>query len=383
MKVAVVTQDYDSSKSGRLWCEILSESDRDPSEKSKPVQVYYTSPWNPKKGGGFAAIPKFGDTVLISKAENGNSGDYFYMGTVIDYDHGGQQAPNHLGGNPAMYSKGFHTNSQGFTNDRGQGFVITDEVGKDNVERNVAMIGSAGHRIQLNDTPYFDKILLVNDENTSKIEVTNKTYDRGKITGDCINVQAGKNVHVQAGAAIDMFVDSQGGPLSIQNYSSPITTAFAGALAGLAGGVGGILGSAIAGLVDLSPGEITVRALKNRVNVRSGYPPAPSSPQEVDFLGVFIQTGGLPATSWTPALATTVPTVPGGVIQLRSDGKVEILAAKGIDLITLAGDINIKSATGNVNIKGIATNLNPPEIPSVMTATLNNNEIEGNLLGIE
>jgi len=381
MYVGVVVNEYDPDKQGKLACEILDESDRDPSLDSKPIEVYYVSPWNPKQGGGLGAIPQVGDVILIGTAHN--SDDYFYMGTVVGYDHYGAVSPNNLGANDKMYSKGFTTNSFGFTNKRNAGFVVTDEADENDVERNVVMQGSAGHRVQLNDTPYFDKILLVNDDNSSKIEVTNKTYDSGKIAGDSINVEAGKNVHIKAKAAIDMMVDSQGGPLSIQNYSSPITATFAGAIQGAAAGIGGVLATAITGLVDLSPGEITVRSLKNRVNIRSGFPPSPSAPQEVDFLGVFIQTGGLPAVSWAPALATTVPTVPGGVIQLRSDGKVEILAAKGIDLITLAGDINIKSLAGNVNIKGLTTNLNPPEILSVMTATLNNNEIEGNYLGVE
>ena len=101
---------------------------------------------------------------------------------------------------------------------------------------------------------------------------------------------------------------------------------------------------------------------------------------DAGFLGVFLRTGVLPYATWTGSIP--VPANPLGVIQLRSDGKVEIMAMTGIDLKTMAGNINIEAVVGTVNIKGLLTNLNPPVPFLPTTITMDNDEIEGNYLGI-
>ena len=376
--VASVVNDFDPNKNGLLQCVITGKGNSNVENRSNTIEVYYTSPYNPRAGGGFAAIPRGGDTILITKPDN--SDEYFYMSTIIGYDHQGDVAANNLTGNDSLYAKGMNTRSVGLTNSRGMGLEINDEQDDTEVERTVKLKGSQGHRIQLNDTPSYDKILLANDLGSSKIEITNQTYDKGKVSCDSVNVEAGKNLFMKSQGGMDVMVDSMGGMFNLVNYSSPITSIFAAPLKAAANAaIGTVLGGALGSLIDLSPGEVNIRSLKNRVHIRSGYSPVDPG-YDAGFLGVFLRTGVLPYATWAGSIP--VPANPLGVIQLRSDGKVEIMAMTGIDLKTMAGNINIEAVAGTVNIKGLLTNLNPPVPFLPTTITMDNDEIEGNYLGI-
>lgn len=377
IQVAVINSDWDSTKNGIIEATLLGESPDVPNP-DKPIRVYYTTPYNPKAGGGFAAVPNPADVILVTKPSN--SEEYFYLGTAVGYNHGGTVGQNNLTGNQRLYSKGSRTTSVGLTNSRGSGLELIDEQDENDVERATRVVGSQGHRLQLNDAPGYDKVLLSNDLGTSKLEITNQTYSQGKVSCDSVNMEAGKNLFIKSQGGMEVMVDSMGGMFNLINYSSPITSIFAAPLKIVSNAIGGIFGAALGGLIDLSPGEVNIRSLKNKVNIRSGVSIGDPVAYEGGFLGVFIRTGMLPFSTWIGSIPT--PLQPFGVIQMRSDGKIEILAMTGIDLKTMAGNINIESVTGTVNIKGLLTNLNPP-IPFLPTTiTMENDEVEGNVLGI-
>ena len=316
----------------------------------KIVQVTYTSfmnSMNPKSGGA-TFFPQEGDYIIITTLENAGETEYYYVSTIVSQDVDPETAlPNLPKGSASFATGNMQRRTMGITDHFGGSleFVEENEDG-DSVSRRsfVALRNGSGSEMVMSRRPDTAGIVLQTADEETVIKMSDKTNSTASKGQSSIAMRAKTHFTTKATTGANtMEVGGEGTRLNLKNRAR------ADLLDGL--------------VTDITKGDINIESLHNTVNlIAKGFFPD-------DRPGIFLESSPLHKNSVIQLKA-------GGKIQLIADdltaqigtnpdtGKIEIIATKGIDIYTAAGDINISAPAGKVNLQ--------PTSPPVVTPVLRN-----------
>ena len=321
VKLGHVTNNVDGRNAGNLQVGLVDSGDI--------VNVKYGTP-SKNSSGGFIAIPKETDLVVIVKPSN--SDEWVYLSTVVD---GTQEIKGTTTkqtpltdnipyfGQTDPYSHSLSPDSMGWFNRDGNGIEICSKRNNKDDERFVSVKGAADHRMVIADNGQNDSIGLYNNNGFDKLKLTGDQYEglmgpesaELNVTRniDLLSLEGSIHVCLDGGRRIDIFNRS---PRDVMKDSDE----------------------------DNACGQINMESFHNDIVIKVN----------ADNSRIFLVADG-----------------PDSVIQLRTNGSVNVNASKDINL---QSDQNINiAAAGDVNIQGATVNLNPGSV-AVPSPELTNDE---------
>lgn len=296
VKVGEIRDNSDITETG---CLTVQETDFD-----APVIVRYTSPYSAGQSGGFIAIPEVGTKVLIIQPDNDNN--WFYLTSI----HGPTQG--HALSNLALVDKDIKSplsddklyRARGvpmrlsLKTPLGHNLTLSDEYNKDFFNSKVMLESATGKKVELNDSPEIDSVIL-----------RNELGDRIKISSKANGASAPRSIEIECKGPISIITRESelnlhvvdGKELNIINEST---------------------GSKRAGPNDPTPGNINIKTTHGDINIDA-----------MDDTGlILVNTEG-----------------DNSVINIKSKGTIAIDGEKGV---------SINSGSGNVVVTGQQIELN-------------------------
>lgn len=307
------------------------------------IPVNYVSPYSAKHHGGFIAIPEIGVEVLISQPD-GTNNEWYYMGSIFSHSEGtdGQGSEVLDAQDPAVPDKQIYR-----ARGKPQRIVISDATGNKLVLSNsynpkyfnlkAALESALGKRLELNDSPKRDCIILKNEHE-----------DGIKITSTPQKSSAARSIEVESlGPIKTISRESEVEVLVIEGREIDITNESTGL-----------------NKDDDLPnrfGNINVRSKKMDINLTTDEAEGSIFLTCLGGEGIIQLASNGKITVWAE---TDVEIRAGGDLKLKADENITIEAGASIDIKAGAAlDIESGGATGvkaggNVNLDGAEVHLN-------------------------
>jgi len=316
--IGTVLSRVDELAVGKLSVRIDGLSDN--SKDGKPVQ--YTTPYGGNNHAGFGAIPEKGTRVLVCKPVN--DPNFYYFGSVVEpsytqlvKDRGNMYpfgATSLLGYNPHEYKFSRIPQTYGMTSPMKNSILLKDSRNSEADDKGVVLKASGGQMIKLDDSSANDCIMIKNKSGEAHIKIQNNIA--GGLQGpQGINIKCVGTLNLETKSSqINMKV-IDGKDLTIENLSTE--------------------GQHVNDN-DRKTANIYINTTRGDVMITS----------KNKHGGVYVDSEGS-----------------NSVVQVRSQGKAQIYAAKGINMYS-ANDINIKGkdvniqSTGRINLNDPATDKN-------------------------
>jgi len=321
--VGTVISDIDVSMRGRMEVDVDSYG---------IVEVKYVTPYfGGGSGGGFWGIPAPGTVILVCSPAN-KGDDWYYMGSVVEPplgmlgdaeedeafinevdDTGTLTGPAAHADIPVMPDPDIYK-SRGrpmkymFKSPKGHALTLSDQYDPEYHNTKISMESANGKKIELNDSPMSDNVLMRN-EHGDKIKISSNYNppDQGAraITVDSVGPHlymsrnGGIKIWVNDGSNMDLINTSTG---AMREKDSDVSTW---------------------GKINMvaNNNDIVIQCKEGSATPNFGIP------------SIFIETEGSES-----------------VIQISSNNKINIVAENGIDITSSTGDINMTAETGNIKL---------------------------------
>jgi hypothetical protein len=323
-KVGHVVNNVDGRSAGTFQVALADSNDI--------VDVKYSSPVK-YSSGGLIAIPKETDLVVIIKPANAD--DWIYLSTVVDSE---QELENKIiketpltdhipyFGQTDPYSHTISPDSIGLYNRDGNGVEISSKRNESDDERFVSVKGATDHRMIIADNGQNDSIGLYNNNGFDKLKLTGDQYE-GLMGPESAELNVTRNIDLLSlEGSIHVCLDG-GRRIDIYNRSRKDVMKDSDE--------------------DNACGQINMESYHNDIVIKVN----------AEDSRILLVADG-----------------PDSIIQLRTNGSVNVNAEKDINLQS-GQNINI-AAAGDVNIEGAKINLNPgpPGTVAVPSPELTNDE---------
>lgn len=225
IKLGKVVSNTDFLNLGRLMVQCDLES---------AITVKYTSPYLANKSGGFIAIPEVGSQILICKPDNAE--DWFYIGSTPEPGFGeilGTGFDKTKEGplfDKRIYRARTSPQRQVFSSPKGNKLVLSDEYRADYANIKVALESSQGKKIELNDSPEIDSVIIRDETGQARIKISstsNGPTAAKSIEIEClgplnlISRQSEIRLHVVDGKEINIINESTGAQRGGSSDSTP------------------------------------------------------------------------------------------------------------------------------------------------------------------
>lgn len=309
-------------------------------------RISYVSPFGTNGTGGFIAIPKVGNEILVVKPHD--SDRWFYIGTSMDPE---PQDPNYSGpyirdasippvlrAEPDMYKAQGVPSRYIFKSPTGAGLSMVDDQNSSYMKKYTELRSSGNKKIRLDDTPNLDSIVL-DSGNGAKIMLTNSPDNPiNGLAARSVQVHTnGPQKYINYDSQTDVFVGPGGNELQILNSAN-----------GVLNGVPPSFKPQLGVPPPLKPcGNVNIQSTWRDVNVLTKGPNGRIFIECLNAAGVnqqiVIETNGI-----------------GGGITIKTNGTVMVDALTGIDIYT-PGYINM--SCGNFILNALTTaSINSPII---------------------
>lgn len=220
MRMAEVRSTADAAEAGRMFCHLIGDS-------SEQITVHYASPLATGGEGGMVAIPPVGTEVIVCSPIGTDK--WFYMGSTFEQepmDAEGDQLTDTLA-EPIMrvddklYRERGVPQRVNFKGQRGGGLTISEEYSPEGYNLYTRLKSETGKKIELNDNPHTDSIILdAGDQATLKL-TGNPSPDGGQqpLAPRAFEVQTMGPQKLICQSEIDIMTTKKGREINIINTS--------------------------------------------------------------------------------------------------------------------------------------------------------------------
>ena len=337
IQLAEVIDRVDPTNSGQFIARIAALG-------NELISINYTTPYASNEGGAFIAVPEVGTQVLVCQPTGSTS--WYYLGATFapqPKESTGALTIDNVELTPFEIAAPELTAALGvpmrlqWTGTQGEGIRIIDETNDSMMNKKVEINSIAGKKVSLNDNPTADALIL-DSGNGATIRLTD-------------NPQMPSISPARA-----VLVNSEGPQRYINGKSQTSIAVVDGRELNLINDSTGLMGSPVA-----PAGNVNIQSKWQDVNVFT---------KGIDSK-IFIKCLGTEGVDQVIEISTAGT---GGGIDIKTQGKVNIIGSEGISIDSLgpinmkgsninleatAGGVNINSP-GTINLKGTTVHLMPP-----------------------